>query len=34
MPFFEISEENAFQWYMISDISKAFNFLKISAADL
>ena len=35
MPFFEISEEKYFPMiYIISDISRAFNVLKISAADI
>ena len=32
MPFFKISEENTFQRYIISDIFRALNFLKTTAA--
>ena len=34
MPIFEISQENTFQSYRISDKTRAFSFLKIPAADL
>ena len=34
MPFYEIGEENILQQFIRSDISRAFNILKIPAADL
>ena len=33
MPFFEVSEENAFRWYITSAISRTFNFLNVTMTD-
>ena len=33
MPFFEVSEENTFRWYITSAISRTFNFLNVTMTD-